>query len=260
MKKQGIRPILCFVFIIIVVFGTLCVIDHHRMENNAPVLFSTWGKKYAPPVESFSAVMCSAQQFINSRKDGVWLEITLDDEKHTKKKLVIKDENVIKKLNDNPIEYVIGVNLKASIPDKALEGKANYYIKDSIQLLIDYDDYDKYFEIVDVSFGEAPDVVKTYDATPEDKITEYIKNGELCYSVTHYELSDGTWKVKELPYTYKYRLELTGRLHNAVKDSTYIILSNRNDITFEQAWKASGLSSNTEDYFEAKDAIIIGRK
>ncbi len=73
-------------------------------------------------------------------------------------------------------------------------------------------------------------------------------------------MSDGTWKVKELPYTYKYRLELTGRLHNAVKDSTYIILSNRNDITFEQAWKASGLSSNTEDYFDAKDAIIVGQK
>lgn len=259
MRKKVIGPILCFGFIIIVVFGTLCVVDHHRMKNNEPVLFSTWGKKYEPSVESFSAVMCSAQNF-QSKKDGAYLEITIDNEKHTKKKLAIKDKNVIKKLNDNPIENVIGVNLKASIPDKALEGKANYYIKDSIQLLIDYDDYDKYFEIVDVSFGEAPDVVKTYDATPEDKITEYIKNGELCYSSTYYEMSDGTWKVKELPYTYKYRLELTGRLHNAVKDSTYIILSNRKDITFEQAWKASGLSSNTEDYFDTKDAIIVGSK
>ena len=205
------------------------------------------------------SLMCSAQSFQNT-KDGAYLEITIDNEKHTKKKLAIKDENVIKKLNDNPIENVIGVNLKASIPDKALEWKANYYIKDFIQLLIDYEDYDKYFEIVDVSFGEAPDVLNTYDATPEDKISEYIKKGELCYSSTHYEMSDGTWKVKELPYTYKYRLELTGRLHNAVKDSTYIILSNRKDITFEQAWKASGLSSNTEDYFDAKDAIIVESK
>ena len=211
-------------------------------------------------ITSSGSVMCSAQHFQNSQKDGAWLEITLDNEKRTKKKLAIKDENVIKKLNDNPIENVIGVNLKASIPDKALEGKANYYIKDSIQLLIDYDDYDKYFEIVGISYGEVPDVVKTYDATPEDKISEYIKNGELCYSSTHYEMSDGTWEVKEHPYTYKYRLELTGRLHNAVKDSTYIILSNRNDITFEQAWKASGLSSNTEDYFDVKDAIIVGQK
>ena len=203
--------------------------------------------------------MCSAQSFQNTN-DGAYLEITIDNEKHTKKKLAIKDENVIKQLNDNPIEYVIGVNLKAEIPDKALEGKADYYIKDSIQLLIDYDDYDKYFEIVDVSFGEAPDVVKTYDATPEDKITEYIKNGELCYSSTHYEMSDGTWKVKEHPYTYKYRLELTGRLHNAVKNSTYIILSNRNDITFEQAWKAAGFSSNTADYFSPDEAVLVEMK
>ena len=40
----------------------------------------------------------------------------------------------------------------------------------------------------------------------------------------------------------------------------YDILSNRNDITFEQAWKAGGLSSNTEDYFDVKDAIIVGQK
>ena len=210
-------------------------------------------------VISSVAVMCSAQRFHNS-SDGTWLEITLDNDKHTKKKLIIKDEKVIKKLNENSIEKVIGVNLISSIPDIALEGKSDYYIKDAIQLLIDYADYDNYFEIVDVSFGEAHDIVKTYDATPEDKISEYIKNGELCYFDTHYELSDGTWKVKDLPYTYKYRLELAGRLHNAVKDSTYIILSNRNDITFEQAWKASGLSSNTEDYFDAHEAIIVGSK
>ena len=113
----------------------------------------------------------------------------------------------------------------------------DYYIKDSIQFLVDYN---KYFEIVDVSFGEATDIVKTYDATPEDKMNEYIKNGELCYSSTRYEMSDGTWKVRELPYTYKYRLELSERLHNAVKDFSYIVvlISNRNDITFEQAYSA----------------------
>ena len=53
-------------------------------------------------------------------------------------------------------------------------------------------------------------------------------------------------------------LELTGRMHAAVKDSTYIILSNTDDITFDQAWKASGLSSNMTDYFKEKDAVIVG--
>ncbi len=51
MKKKVLYPILCFVLILVVVFGTLYVIDHKRMENNEPVLFSTWGAKYAPPEE-----------------------------------------------------------------------------------------------------------------------------------------------------------------------------------------------------------------
>lgn len=241
MKKY----IYLIISLLIVVIGSgIIYFQNHKADNT---------------VNCSGSVMCSAQSFQNTN-DGAYLEITIDNEKHTKKKLPVNDQKLIDELSEKSIEKIIGVNLTSSIPDAALEGKADYYIKDSIQLLIDYDDYDKYFEIVDVSYGEVPDVVKTYDAIPEDKISEYIKNGELCYSSTHYEMSDGTWKVKELPYTYKYRLELTGRLHNAVKDSTYIILSNRNDITFEQAWKASGLSSNTEDYFDAKYAIIVGQK
>lgn len=242
MKKKYIYLIISLLIVVIV--SGIIYFQNHKVDNT---------------ITCSGSLMCSAQSFQNT-KDGACLEITIDNEKHTKKKLAVKDQKLIDELSEKSIEKIIGVNLSSSIPDAALEGKADYYIKDSIQLLIDYDDYDKYFEIVDVSFGEAPDVVKTYDATPEDKISEYIKNGELCYSSTHYELSDGTWKLKELPYTYKYRLELTGRLHNAVKDSTYIILSNRNDISFEQAWKASGLSSNTEDYFDVKDAIIVGQK
>ena len=60
-------------------------------------------------------------------------------------------------------------------------------------------------------------------------------------------------------YTYKYRLEVTGRLNNAVEDTTYVILSNIENITFEQAWKASGLSSNTADYFDPAEAVFINR-
>ena len=53
MKKKVVGPILCVIFIIGVVFGTLYVIDHHRMGNNEPVVFSTWGKQYVPPVNDY---------------------------------------------------------------------------------------------------------------------------------------------------------------------------------------------------------------
>ncbi len=74
--------------------------------------------------------------------------------------------------------------------------------------------------------------------------------------IEHYEMSDGTWKTDE--YTYKYRLEITGRMGNAVKDTTFIFLSNIEDITFEQAWKAAGFSSNMDDYFDVEVAKFVG--
>ena len=38
------------ILIIIFVLGTLFVIDKNRMDNNLPVVFSTWGYDYAPPI------------------------------------------------------------------------------------------------------------------------------------------------------------------------------------------------------------------
>ncbi len=102
--------------------------------------------------------------------------------------------------------------------------------------------------------GEA-EVVNTFAATPEELVSELIEQGAEVTTQTYYELSDGTWKTDDC--AYQYRLVVTGRLHNAVKDTTYTILSNIEEITFDQAWKASGLSSNTEDYFSAEEAVFV---
>lgn len=40
----------------------------------------------------------------------------------------------------------------------------------------------------------------------------------------------------------------------------YVYLSNRSEISFEEAWKASGLSSDINDYFSAEDAVLVDRK
>ena len=53
MKKKVVGPMLCFIFIIGVVFGTLYAVDYQRMKNNEPVVFSTWGKQYVPPVNDY---------------------------------------------------------------------------------------------------------------------------------------------------------------------------------------------------------------
>ena len=103
-----------------------------------------------------------------------------------------------------------------------------------------------------------PSVIKTYEVTDPELVEEYWDNDELVTMVKYYEMSDGTWKTDT--YTYLYKLEITGRNQAAVKDSTFVYLSNIKDITFGQAWKASGFSSNTEDYFKEEDARFVALK
>jgi len=101
-------------------------------------------------------------------------------------------------------------------------------------------------------------VVNTYEKTDSALVEDYLDNGKLIVIVQHYEMSDGTWRTDE--QTYQYRLEITGRMNNAAKDSTFVILSNIKEITFDQAWKASGLSSNMDDYFDVEDAKFVAMK
>ena len=72
------------------------------------------------------------------------------------------------------------------------------------------------------------------------------------------ELSNGTYSCDE--HIYKYRFEISGRIPNAAKNSTFVYLSNLSEISFEQAWRASGLSSSLDDYFSEEDAILVDIK
>ena len=97
-----------------------------------------------------------------------------------------------------------------------------------------------------------------YEPTPSEQIDEKYDNEEFVITKLHYENLDGEW-VSE-GYTYKYSLEITGRMNHAAKNTTFIVLSNTEDITFEQTWKASGLSSNMADYFDPAVSVIVGQK
>lgn len=97
-----------------------------------------------------------------------------------------------------------------------------------------------------------PSVIKVYEVTDQESEFE---SEEPVTMVRYYEMSDGTWKTDD--HTYRYRLEITGRTGAAVKDTTFVFLSNIEDISFEQAWKASGLSSNMADYFKEEDAKFV---
>lgn len=83
----------------------------------------------------------------------------------------------------------------------------------------------------------AANVVKTYDS------------GQDGVMVTYQELNNGTWKCEDT--VYPYRLELSGTLPNAQADSHYVVLSQREDVTFEEVsqWMLSSVTPyDPDDY------------
>ena len=72
---------------------------------------------------------------------------------------------------------------------------------------------------------------------------------------TYSQMKDGTWQCDG--YAYRYRLEICGRMPNAAGDSSFVYLSNIEEISFEQAYKAAGISSDSEDYFLPEDAVLV---
>ena len=49
MKKKVLLVIGVVLVILILVLGIVYLVDLNRMQNNEPVFFSTWGRKYSPP-------------------------------------------------------------------------------------------------------------------------------------------------------------------------------------------------------------------
>ena len=82
-----------------------------------------------------------------------------------------------------------------------------------------------------------------------------VKNTIEGNMKTYYEMTDGTWMCDDR--LYKYRLEINGRMPNAAADSSFVFLSNIEEISFEQAYKAAGISSNSDDYFSPEKAVLV---
>ncbi len=60
--------------VLFLVLGSLYVIDHKRMDNNKPVLFSTWGKKYSPPLEVLEIAPQTAIENVKKNLDKKSIE------------------------------------------------------------------------------------------------------------------------------------------------------------------------------------------
>ena len=69
---------------------------------------------------------------------------------------------------------------------------------------------------------------------------------------TYYELSDGTWEADQ--NVYKYKLTIKGMMPSTTYFTTYVYLSNLEEITFEQAWSAAVYDNKK---FDVKDAVLV---
>ena len=82
-----------------------------------------------------------------------------------------------------------------------------------------------------------------------------VKNTIEGNMKTYYEMTDGTWMCDD--HLYKYRHEIAGRMPNAAVDSSFVYLSNIDEISFDQAYMAAGVSSNSNDYFSPETAVLV---
>lgn len=55
MNKKIVTIIIAIIMILLIVLGILYTIDMNNIKNNKPVIFSTWGKEYAPTIEKTSS-------------------------------------------------------------------------------------------------------------------------------------------------------------------------------------------------------------
>lgn len=85
-------------------------------------------------------------------------------------------------------------------------------------------------------------------------VSESFESDDFTVLVEYYEMSDGTWKTDK--NSYKYRLLITGKDETAVKETTYVFLSNLEEISFEQASR-SVLSSDSSEFFSEEDAVLV---
>jgi hypothetical protein len=86
----------------------------------------------------------------------------------------------------------------------------------------------------------SPTVVRTF---------EEGESGDDHIWVAYYEMSDGTWKTDS--HTYKYCLALEGDF------AKITVLSNREDISYNEAFVNLGFSSLSTDYFSPEEAAIV---
>lgn len=80
--KKKIIIIVSVIAILALVIGSMFLIDKNRMNNNEPVIFSTWGYDYAPPVEKENITKTIPN--VESQNQSVIIPVRENEDLHIK--------------------------------------------------------------------------------------------------------------------------------------------------------------------------------
>jgi len=152
--RKIFKIILFSIVVIVLLFVTMFSIDVNRMRNQKPVLFSTWGFKYAPPINlDEENIILSIKEYIinkgdenkryNNEKTFVAMRIYLLEEKERDNLYYVYawvleesyylEQNEIKQNSGSSIPYkfkVEKINDKFEVTDSRIPRDGSYYADD----------------------------------------------------------------------------------------------------------------------------------
>ncbi len=181
-KKVGI-VIGVILIILLLVFGILYLVDLDRMANNEPVLFSTWGRKYAPTVvETKMNLVLSLEDEIteNSAWCGTFNLIWNDLKNDLVKKDIVFEEqsDIVDNLN------------KGTFTEKDLSEESYYKIYGTPSLKLK----EQIENEIKTKFNETSDILDSFDwenVDEEDYFLYSMLKKEFEFPKEFMELPDG---------------------------------------------------------------------
>ena len=81
--KKKILIVLLVIVLIFLIIGTMYLIDRKMMKDNKPVIFSTWGNKYAPPASTHSSnPTINVETNYSKTIDNITIELNIPNDWH----------------------------------------------------------------------------------------------------------------------------------------------------------------------------------
>lgn len=81
--KKKVLIVLLIIILIALVLGTMYLIDRKMMKNNKPVIFSTWGYSYTPPVSTYSSnPTINVENNYSKTIDNITIELNIPNDWH----------------------------------------------------------------------------------------------------------------------------------------------------------------------------------